>query len=108
MTEQELRKKLVDTAISYVGCKESNGSHKKIIDVYNSHTPRARGYKVKYTDEWCATAVSGAFIKAGLTDIAPTECSCSKMIELYKAKGRWKEADDYVPKSSPPNVAVTT
>ena len=36
--------------------------------------------------------------KAGLTDIAPTECSCSRMIELYKRLGRWQEADSYAPK----------
>ena len=41
MTEQQLRKKYVDYAITYLGCKESDGSHKKIIDLYNSHTPLA-------------------------------------------------------------------
>lgn len=97
MTEQQLRHKVVNIAVGWIGRKESNGSHKAIIDIYNAHTPRARGYKVTYTDAWCATFASAAFIKAGLTDIAPTECSCSKMIELYKKIGRWKEADSYVP-----------
>ena len=49
MTEQQLRKKYVDYAITYLGCKESDGSHKKIIDLYNSHTPLAQGYRMKYT-----------------------------------------------------------
>ena len=98
MTENELRQKVVNIMQSWIGYNETNGNFKRIIDIYNSHKPLARGYAVRYTDEWCATAVSAAFIQAGLTDIAPTECSCSKMIELYKAKGRWKEADDYVPK----------
>lgn len=39
MTEKELRQKVVDTAVSYLGCKEANGSHRKIIDLYNSHKP---------------------------------------------------------------------
>lgn len=26
MTEKELRQKVVDTAVSYLGCKEANGS----------------------------------------------------------------------------------
>ena len=99
MTENELRQKVVKIMQSWIGYNETNGNHKRIIDIYNSHKPLARGYAVRYTDEWCATAVSAAFIQAGLTDIAPTECSCSRMIELYKAKGRWKEADDYVPKA---------
>ena len=76
--------------------QQSHTTHRYIPP--HSHKPLARGYAVRYTDEWCATAVSAAFIQAGLTDIAPTECSCSRMIELYKAKGRWKEADSYVPK----------
>ena len=91
------RSKVVEKAKSYIGCKESDGSFKKIIDLYNSHKPLARGYAVKYTDEWCATFVSAVSIACGLTDIMPTECSCAKMIDLYKAKGWWQESDSYVP-----------
>ena len=36
MTEQQIRAKFVETAKSYLGCKESDGSHRKIIDLYNS------------------------------------------------------------------------
>ena len=82
----------------WLGWSEANGKFKRIIDTYNDHKPLARDYKVKYTDAWCATAVSAAFIKAGLTDIGFTECSCNCMIALYKAKGRWEEKDSYVPK----------
>lgn len=92
-----LRSKVVAQAQSWIGCKESDGSHKAIIDVYNSHTPLARGYKVQYTDAWCATFVSAVAIKCGYTDIMPTECGCDKMIELYKKLDCWKEDDSYVP-----------
>lgn len=97
MTELELRNQVVAIMEDWVGLKESNGSFKPIIDLYNSHKPLARNYKVKYTDHWCATTVSAAFIKACLTDIAPTECSCAKMIDLYKKLGRWEEKDSYTP-----------
>ena len=97
MTEKELRQKVVDTAESYLGCKESDGSHKKIIDLYNSHNPLARGYVVKYTDAWCSTFASAVAIACGLTDIIPTECGCEKHIQLFKALGAWVENDDYVP-----------
>lgn len=97
MTEQELRNKVVQTARSYLGSKEANGSHKKIIDGYNAHKPLARGYLVKYTDAWCATFVSFVAIKCGITDIMPTECGCGAMIDLYKKKGRWQENDAYRP-----------
>jgi hypothetical protein len=97
MTEKELRQKVVDTAVAWIGCKESDGSHKKIIDVYNSHKPLARGYAVQYTDAWCATFVSAVAVKLGITSIMPTECGCGEMIKLYQNLGRWKEDDSYVP-----------
>lgn len=97
MTEQELRNKVVDIAQSWLGCKEADGSHRQIIDVYNSHAPLARGYKMSYSDAWCAAYASAVFIRAELTDIAPTECSCSRMIALYKDLGCWQENDACVP-----------
>lgn len=98
MTENQLRSNVVSVMKGWLGWSEANGKFKRIIDTYNDHKPLAQDYKVKYTDEWCATAVSAAFIKAGLTDIGFTECSCNRMITLYKAKGRWEERDSYVPK----------
>ena len=98
MTENQLRSNVVSVMKGWLGWSEANGKHKRIIDIYNNHKPLAQGYRVKYSDEWCATAVSAAFIKAGLTDIGFTECSCNRMIALYKAKGLWEERDSYVPK----------
>ena len=92
------RQKLVSTAQSYIGCKESNGSHRKIIDIYNAHKPLARGYAVKYTDAWCATFVSAMAILCKMTGIIPTECGCGPMITLFKKLGAWKESDAYTPK----------
>ena len=91
------RSKIVSLAQEWVGLNEADGSHKKIIDIYNSHTPLARGYKLKYTDAWCAGTVSALAIACNATDIIPTEVSCTKMIELAKAKGIWIEADTYNP-----------
>ena len=97
MTEAQLRQKVVSVMRGWLGLKESNGSHKKIIDIYNNHKPLARGYTVKYTDAWCATTVSAAAIEAGLTDIIPTECGCNPMIQLFKNLGEWQENDAYIP-----------
>ena len=97
MNENKLRDKVVAIAISYLGYNESNGSHKKIIDIYNNFTPIPVGYKVKYTDAWCATYVSAMGIKAGLHDVILRECSCGRMIDLYKKAGRWIENDAYTP-----------
>lgn len=97
MTEKQLRQKYVDTLTGWVGCKESDGSHKKIIDTYNKNTPLPRGYKVQYTDAWCATTTSAGAIKAGLTAIIPVECSCYYLIELAKKMDCWQEKDNYKP-----------
>ena len=90
---------IIKLAQSWIGKKESDGSFKTIIDIYNSHKPLARGYKVKYTDEWCATTISALAIELNATDIIPTECSCQKFIDLCKTKGIWTENDAYVPKA---------
>lgn len=88
---------ILNIARGWIGCKESNGSHKKIIDLYNNHKPLSRGYRVKYTDSWCATFVSACAIKANYTDIIPTECSCNQMIKKFQNMGRWTEDDGHVP-----------
>ena len=91
------RESLIAQAQSWLGCKEADGSHKKIIDVYNSHRPLARGYKVQYTDAWCTTFVSACAIKTGMTDIIPTECGCGEMVRLFQKLGEWDENDARVP-----------
>lgn len=97
MTEQQARQKLILAFKGWLGYSEANGKHREIIDLYNTQKPLPRGYKVKYSDEWCATAVTAAGMKAGLSSIILGECSCSRMIELYKKVGRWQEKDSYVP-----------
>lgn len=95
--EKQNRANIVAIAQGFFGCKESDGSHKQIINIYNAHKPLARGYPMKYTDAWCACFVSTVSIQAGTTAIMPTECGCGKMIELYQRLGRWKEDDAYTP-----------
>ena len=89
--------KVVDQAKSWLGYNEADGSHKKIIDIYNAQKPLPVGYKVKYTDAWCATFVSAVAVTLGYTDIIPTECSCPRMIELLKKKGIWIENENRTP-----------
>ncbi len=88
---------LIAQAQGWLGCKESDGSHRKIIDTYNAHKPLARGYSVKYSDAWCATFVSACAIKTDMTDIIPTECGCSQMIKLFQSLGEWDESDSRTP-----------
>lgn len=99
MNMQHSRQKIVDKVMSWLGCHEGDAIHKHIIDTYNAHNP-AQGYKVKYTDRWCATTVSAAAIECGYTDIIPTECSCNRMIALAQKMGIWQESDAYVPQKA--------
>ena len=51
----------------WIGMSRSAGTHKPIIDLYNSHKPLARGYSVRYSDAYCDTTISAAFIKLNAT-----------------------------------------
>lgn len=97
MTESQLRTQIVDRAKSWAGRKEADGSHREIIDVYNSIDPLPRGYRMTYSDPWCAAFVSACAQVLGLTKTVFPECGCIPMINLYKQHGRWMEDDAYRP-----------
>lgn len=93
------RQKVVDLVTSWLGKKESDGSYKSIIDIYNSYTGTfPRGTKMQYGWAWCACTWSALAIKLGYTDIMPIEISCYYLIVAAKRMGIWVEQDSYVPK----------
>ena len=97
------RQAVVDVFEGWKGYSEANGKHKQIVDIYNAYLATAVkingtvNYRVTYSDAWCATAISAAYIKAGLADAFPIECSCPRMITLAKKAGRWVEDDAFIP-----------
>ena len=91
------RSQYVKQMQAWVGLKESDGSFKKIIDLYNTIKPLPVGYKLKYTDAWCAGTVSAAAQACGAVDIIPAECSCPRMITKAKSMGIWVENDAHKP-----------
>ena len=97
MNERQLRQSVVNVMQGWLGWSEANGKFKAIIDLYNRQKPLPAGYRMKYTDEWCAATVTAAGMQAGLEDIIFGECSCSRMVELYRKAGRWMEDDAYTP-----------
>ena len=97
MNEKELRQYFVDVCCSYMGYNEADGSHKTIVNMYNSIQPLPVNYRLTYNDPWCAAYISAMAWKCKLTDIIFPECSCDRMIALYKAAGRWQENDGYTP-----------
>jgi len=95
--EKALRLSVVEAAQGWLHRAEADGSHREIIDLYNSHTPLAQGYAVQYTDDWCSTYASAVAIQCGLTDIIPTECGCQRHIGRFRDLDSWVEDDSYVP-----------
>lgn len=97
MTETELRLKVCETARSWLGTVERTSAHKKLVGLYNAIKPLPVGYTLKETDSWCAAFVSVVAKQCDLLDILYPECSCPRMLSIYKQKGRWIEDDGYVP-----------
>lgn len=95
--EQALREHFVQTAERYLGYNEADGSHRTIIDKYNTLDPLPRGYAVQYDDSWCAAFVSVVVLEAGFEDWVPVECSCEELINQMKIPGDWIENDLYIP-----------
>ncbi len=95
--ETALRMQVVETAQRYLGYNEADGSHRQIIDLYNSQDILPVGYVVQYEDSWCSAFVSAVALECGLTDILPTECGCERHIGLFQELGRWEEKDAAIP-----------
>ena len=69
-------------APEFVGTRQNSKTHKQIIDGYNHNCkPLPRGYRVKYSDNWCATFVSYVLLMCNAIN-PPLECSCYYMSKL--------------------------
>lgn len=88
--------KVVSRLESWLGKNDRDGSHKSIIDIYNTQSKLPRGYRAKYSDPWCAITMTSVFIDCGVTPIF-AECSCNKMIALLKANNMWIEDESILP-----------
>lgn len=93
------RQKVVDLVNSWVGKKESDGSYKTIIDIYNTlpadQLPRKT--KMLYGWAWCACTWSALAVALKYLAIMPIEISCYYLIEAAKKMGVWQENDAYIP-----------
>lgn len=68
-----------EKAGQYIGVRQGSKKHKHIIDTYNQITPLPRGYRVTYTDNWCATFVSFV-LKICKCRKKVFECSAQRMM----------------------------
>lgn len=97
MTENELRQKVVSTALAWLGTRENTAKHLEMLAIYNAQRPLPRGTRMLASWPWCAAFVSTVSLQCGLRDIMPTECGCPGMVRLYQELGRWVEDDAYIP-----------
>lgn len=94
------RSEVIKLATSWLGKKESDGSYKSIIDLYNKFEgPMPRGIKMQYGWPWCACMWSAIAIALGYTDVMPIEISCNELIKKAKDMGCWQENDSYTPEA---------
>ena len=90
-------KRFLETLTAWEGAVRGDAVHKSIVDAYNSYLPRPRGYRLTYSDDYCAAMVSAAAILCGLTEFIPIECSCGEQMRWYQLRGQWVEDDAHVP-----------
>ena len=84
-------KMILYTMRSWLGLSRNAQTHRPIIDIYNGHSPLARGYKVTYWDDYCDATVSAAFIMHdAVSAIGGTECGVQEHIAIFKSAGIWK------------------
>ena len=68
------------------GAVRGDAVHQQIADAYNSYLPPPRGYRLPYSDDYCAAKVSAAAILCGPTEVLPIECSCGEQMKWYQAR----------------------
>lgn len=98
MTEKELRDKVAQKALSYVGVKEYDESgyterYKSIVDTFNRYTHLGLAYGAP----WCAAFVTVISGLCGIQDAVPQTASCNTMIAGFQRLGSWVENDAYIP-----------
>lgn len=88
-TETLARQGYVNRARSYNGTVEGSGKHAEIRSIYNSISPRPRGYAIQAADDWCAAFVSAMGWAEGHKDW-PFEVSVPIIVAEAKRRGIWR------------------
>lgn len=95
-------KQVIAVMESWIGMDRAKGTHKPIIDTYNSyiksHPGAGRSYCLTMKDEYCDGTVSAAFIKLNAVDlIGGVECGVEEHINIFKKKDIWNEDGTITP-----------
>ncbi len=77
--------------------KAMKGQRNQVVTLYNSFTPRARGYKCKDSDLLCAAFTSSVFIGLKWTELVPPEVAAWRLYRNMEALGCSHWGNDYTP-----------
>lgn len=99
MTEAMLRTRYVQGLEHYLGTVEGDGQHRALMERYNSLPILPRGYRMTLTADWCVAFPVAVAVVQGLTEIIHPECSCTRAVALYEAKGQFVRDLNYVPRT---------
>ena len=80
----------------YLGCKESNGTHKKIIDIFNSS--KLKTFSISYTDAWCSAFISAMAVETDMDKLIPISANCNEMYKKGLVMGIAIPKDKWIPK----------
>lgn len=80
---------ILNLARSYIGVRQGDTRHKELIRKYNAVQPLPVGYKVKESDDWCATFVTVVGDLAGASKLIGRECGVHRFMKVFKDKGIW-------------------
>lgn len=89
-------KEYLDTGKKYLGCREGDTRHKKIVDTFNSS--KLKTFSISYEDAWCASFISSIAIECGCTDIIPISANCDEMYKKGVVMGIAIPKDKWIPK----------
>ena len=94
-TMAKTAKQYLSTCKKYLGCKESDGSHKKIIDIFNAS--KLKTFSLSYNDAWCAGYVSAMACESECDDIIPISGNCDEMYKKGLICGININKNDWIP-----------
>lgn len=84
---------MLEYAVSCIGIQENTPKHHALVDAYNSIRPYPRGYKLQYTDSWCAAFITVCADKSNLKHF-PRECGAYEMLNKFNTT-------EYYPTTTP-------
>lgn len=90
--------KVLRLASDMIGVVGGSPEHRKLVDDYNSITPRPVGYLASYSDDWCDLFITTIFQRAGLSVLIGREVGVERHIQIFKTLGIWIEDGNITPK----------